>query len=270
MVNADGFGWGALCAGALAVIGGTAVSGCGASSGPRTDGSGAAAGVRGSVSGSAGDAGDAGADDGGVSGVGGAQSGPSGAGGTQSGASGSGGTIGGAESDAGSGGAAGNSGGGGVTAGGVAGEAGAPGTTLEPVRVIRGAKEQATWWDLTIQGVDLEAYEGKIATARIGHPDRPPERLGSGQARVEAGSFRLFFPEVWEATLYKYKRVYIDVNENGSCDAEADLVFRDSRATPDFVLTLRDSRHGAALSDLPVSREPEADCAVFNSIWPLE
>ena len=286
MVDAESFSRGAVCAGALLVIAAMATSGCAESSRPRAKGSGAAAGVSGSVSGSGGDAG---ADDGGVSGAGGTQSGASGAGGTQGGASGAGGTqggasgaggtqggasgtggaTGGAESDGGNGGAAGNPGGGGITAGGEAGEAGAPGTALEPVRVIRGDPDETTWWDLMLQGVDLGAYDGKTVTARIGHPERPPERLGSGQTRVQDGSFSLFFPEVWESSLYKYKRAYIDVNENGSCDA-ADLVFHDARATPDFVMTVRNPDAERAPADLPLSTTPEADCEVFNSMWPVE
>jgi hypothetical protein len=211
-----------------------------------------------------------GGDGGAGSGAGGTQSGASGVGGTQSGASGVGGTTGGAESDGGSGGAAGNPGGGGITAGGEAGDAGAPSWALEPVRVIRGDPDQSTWWDLTLQGVDLAAYEGKTVTARVGDPERSPERLGSGQARVQAGSFSLFFSEVWETALYKYKRVYVDVNEDGSCDAAADLVFHDARGTPDFVLMVREPGADRARADLPLSRNPEADCAVFNSTWPLE
>jgi hypothetical protein len=96
------------------------------------------------------------------------------------------------------------SGSGGLTQGGASSE-----PTLEPVRVIRGDSLEDGWQDLTIRGVALHDYEGKVVTVRLGKPDRAPERLGSGQVRVEAGAFELFFPGVWESSLYKSKLVYM-------------------------------------------------------------
>jgi hypothetical protein len=240
VVNGESVKGGALALGALAMLAGIGLPGCGESSRAKTDASGAASGVGGLV-----------------------------------GSSGGGTGVAGAGHSGGSGGAEAVTSGRGVDAGGIggdAGDAGAPGSVLAPVRVIRGDPEQWTWWDLTLQGVELAAYEGKIATARIGDPKRAPERLGSGQARVEAGEFSLFLPDVWEEALYKDKRAYLDVNENGRCDTGADLVFHDARATPDFVLTLRasDANTDPGRTDLRRSTDPEADCAVFNATWPTE
>lgn len=262
---------------ALVVLSGIGLAGCGESSRAPAAGSGAASGMSGTA-GSGGATGGAIAGEGGGSGLGGAQSGAPSDGGT-TGDAGSDGGSGGAAAGV-SGGAAAGVSGGGTGAGGIGGDAGgmggdagdggAPSSMLEPVRVIRGDPEQSSWWDLTLQGVELAGYEGKIVTARIGDPERAPERLGSGQARVEGAEFSLFFPQVWEESLYKYKRVYLDVNENGSCDAGADLVFHDARATPDFVLTLRAPAESPERTDLRQSSDPEADCAVFNATWPTE
>jgi hypothetical protein len=79
------------------------------------------------------------------------------------------------------------------------------GGDLQPIRVIRGASDRATWFDLTLVGSGLGAHEGAVVSARIGHPDRPPERLGSGQARITGGAFQLLFPDVLEPDLYKAK-----------------------------------------------------------------
>lgn len=138
--------------------------------------------------------------------------------------------------------------------------------TLEPVRVTRGDPLENGWQDLTIRGVALADYEGKVVTVRLGMPDRAPERLGSGQARIEAGAFELFFPEVWESSLYKSKLVYIDVDGDGSCDPLKDRLFADSRAVVAPELTVRGS--GAAQrADLSTSSDP-GHCAAFNSDWP--
>lgn len=171
--------------------------------------------------------------------------------------------------DAGSGGAAlggaAENGSGGLLQGG-AGAASQP--TLEPVRVVRGDPMEKGWWDLSVRGVALDEYEGKVATVRLGMPDRPPERLGSGQARVEAGAFELFFPEVWESSLYKSKLVYIDVDGNGSCDPVNDRLFANFRADLTPELTVRGS--GAPeRADFYPSADPSY-CALFNSDWPSQ
>jgi|GEM_PF-3795743 len=164
---------------------------------------------------------------------------------------------------------------GGVSSGGTAStssggmsDAGAPAdSTLEPIRVIRGA-QGAVWSDLTIRGVGLDEYEGKVATVRLGIPDRPPERLGSGQARIQGGAFELFFPQVWEDSLYKRKLVYIDVNDDGSCDLATDKLFADSRGVVSAALIVRGSG-SPSKDDFPRSEGAES-CAPFNSDWPSE
>ena len=148
-------------------------------------------------------------------------------------------------------------------------QAGAPpDSKLEPIRVIRGDPEQTVWWDLTIRGVALDEYEGKIATVRLGSPNRPPERLGSGQATIQGGGFELSFPQVWEYSLYKVKLVYIDVDGNGSCDAASDPLFADARGAQSAELTVRGS---GPRENGDFSRSEGAEyCAQFNSDWPSE
>jgi hypothetical protein len=145
-------------------------------------------------------------------------------------------------------------------------DAGAP---LEPVRVIRGDSAQQSWWDLSVRGAALQAFEGMIATVRIGDPGAPPERLGSGQARIEAGAFALTFPAVWEATLYKHKRAFIDTDGNGHCDAQLDAVFADQRGARVDSLTLQQGGTNSP-EFFPTSSEPAADCAALNVVWPQE
>jgi hypothetical protein len=137
---------------------------------------------------------------------------------------------------------------------------------LEPVRVIRGEPGEPHW-DLTIRGEDLEEYEGKRVRVRIGSPDRPPERLGSGGTLIKSGTFGLFFPEVWETSLYKLKLVFIDVDGNGSCDPAQDRVYRDARAAYATELVMREPLASGQF-ELHESSYPEIDCAVFNSPWP--
>jgi len=130
------------------------------------------------------------------------------------------------------------------------------------VRVIRGDPDTTEWWDVTIRGADLTQFDGALVTVRVGLPDRPPERLGSGQARIVDGSFEIRLPQVWEPDVYKQKLVYIDVNDSGQCEPGVDSVFNDSRATPMTVLTLPNNIGG--------STYPERDCAALNAIWPTE
>jgi hypothetical protein len=139
---------------------------------------------------------------------------------------------------------------------------------LDPVRVIRGAATQSAWWDLAIKGGNLQPYEGATVTVRIGSPDRPPERLGSGQTRIENGEFSLLFPQVWEAGLYKLKQVWIDVDRNGTCNSATDLFFSDARAhfMPD--LYVGDVGPLNARFGLDSASDPKDPCLVFTTRWP--
>jgi hypothetical protein len=139
---------------------------------------------------------------------------------------------------------------------------------LEPVRVVRG-DPSGSFWDLSIVGEDLEEYEGKSVRVLLGHPDRPPERLGSGETQIRGGAFELSFPQVWEANLYKQKLVLIDVDGDGSCDPARDTVVGDSRATyiPKLIVS---EPAGAGVPYMHASFYPERDCLVFNSSWPTE
>lgn len=138
-------------------------------------------------------------------------------------------------------------------------------------RVIRGDPTQMKWWDLTVRGGALQAYEGALVTVRIGRPDRPPERLGSGQARVTNGEFALAFPQVWESSLYKAKSVWIDVDGNGKCDSQVDLVFDDNRAAEAPALYVGEAGPGnMRMRLLSNSNFVGNPCAAFEGNWPAE
>jgi hypothetical protein len=139
---------------------------------------------------------------------------------------------------------------------------------LQPTRVIRGDPDQAEWWDLRLFDERLAEFEGKVVRARIGDPDRPPERLGSGEAVILNGAFSMVFVQVWEAPLYKRKLLFVDVNDNGSCDPGVDRVFQDYRGVPDLELSLQNGERSEL--DMPVSSDTEADCLVLSSTWPEE
>src|SRR5262245_22910610 len=137
------------------------------------------------------------------------------------------------------------------------------------VRIIRGDPAITDWVTLTIEGHGLTALEGRLVGARIGNPERPPERLGSGEARVENGAFSLTFPDVWEpGGTYKQKVIVVDTDADGACTA-ADLVCLDSRASEfnqlDVTLTLPGSVPLAA-SDLQLypSPFPTETCQLWN------
>jgi hypothetical protein len=139
---------------------------------------------------------------------------------------------------------------------------------LEPTRVIRGNPADE-FWDLTLRGEGLEHLDGRVVTVRVGRPASASDRLGSGQARIAGGRFELFLPGVWEATLYKLKTLYIDVDQNGRCDGASDLVFSDARAAMDEVLTVRVSPPFSD-TDLRPSTEAAGHCEELNEPWPAE
>lgn len=145
---------------------------------------------------------------------------------------------------------------------------------LEKVAVIRGAADTSDWGDLTIHGEGLHEHEGKIVTVRVGFPDRPPERLGTGQVRIIDGGFTISLPDVAETTLYKRRVAFIDVDADGWCDASVDPVFADYRGAGDLELTLvpgdpsdKMLTEGMMLEALIPDRECEE---AFNVDWPAE
>ena len=178
-----------------------------------------------------------------------------------------------AASDMGTGGATSEGGAGGI--GGNAGVAGAGGTTggSGGVRIIRCNPNDTTWFSLTIEGHGLANDEGKLVTARIGIQQRPPERLGLGQVRIQDGTFRIDFPQGCEGFLYKRKLLFIDVDADGSCTPGVDRVYTDYRfQTSDITLTLSDSvptPPGNAQMRLSSTDPPDSsDCEHLNEAWP--
>jgi len=118
------------------------------------------------------------------------------------------------------------------------------------------------WHDLRLIGTSLGDYEGALVTVLIGHPDRPPERLGSARVRVVGGGLDLTFPQVLEWSLYKRKLVHIDANGSGACEP-GEPMFSDSRAVKAaLTLTL----------DTPTFRSQPAtgpSCDAFQRDWLL-
>jgi hypothetical protein len=197
----------------------------------------------------------------------GAAGGSTGEGGT--GGAGTGGITGAGGTGAGSGGGGGAAGGGGGGSSAPGGSGGSSGTA----RIIRGDPNEQNWFSLVIEGRGLANDEGKVVTARIGEPSRPPERLGSAQARIQDGAFRIEFPQGCEGFLYKTKLLYIDVNGDGSCTAGVDRVYSDHRfQTSDITLMLSDSVPAPPLNRqiLVSSTDPPAssECQELNQPWP--
>jgi hypothetical protein len=145
-----------------------------------------------------------------------------------------------------------------------------PGTAV--ARIIRGDPNATMWFNFAIEGHGLAGDEGRLVTARIGVPERPPERLGSGQVRIQDGAFRIEFPQGCEFSLYKPKFLFIDVDADGVCTPGVDRVYSDSRALEgDLTITLSDSvpKPPVDLQMLLSSTDAAASsCPVLNEPWP--
>ena len=141
------------------------------------------------------------------------------------------------------------------------------------VRIIRGDPNEMTWFGLTVEGRGLTNHEGSLVIMRIGMPDRPPERLGSGQVRIRDGAFRIEFPLGCEGFLYKQKLLFIDVDADGICTPGVDRVYKDYRFLDrDMTLTLSDSVPAAPVDSqmlLSTGDPPETThCQSLNGSWP--
>jgi hypothetical protein len=143
---------------------------------------------------------------------------------------------------------------------------------LAPVRIIRGDPSATSWFSLSIEGHGLASEDGRVVTVRIGMAERPPERLGSAQGRIESGAFRIDLPQACEISLYKRKLLFVDVDGDGTCTPGVDHVYSDYRAQEggDLTLTLSDSVPAPA-SDASMRLATDAgaaSCQVFNDPWP--
>ncbi len=143
-----------------------------------------------------------------------------------------------------------------------ASDGGADGSaSLEPIRVFRG-DPSANYFDLTLEGQDLAAFEGVIVTVRVGEPFKTvTQRLGSGQTQVVGGTFSMHLPAVLEGG-YKSKIVHFDVDRDGLCGA-GDSVWVD-----EFLINMSVTllvRPDARLTSPPLA----TTCRIVNE-WPSQ
>lgn len=132
----------------------------------------------------------------------------------------------------------------------------------EAVRIARGAPEVTGWLDLTVTGDGFDVVDGMRVELQVGHPERPPERLGWAETIIVDGAFAIHLPEVLEPALYKRKVLWIDGNGDAACD-EYDLVYADFRfATEDESIELTRYREGG--------RFAFSSCDAVMTDWPAE
>lgn len=165
--------------------------------------------------GGGGTAGDGGTPGGGASGQGGGArggtSGDTGGGGTDPGGAGGVDTGGGAGvGGARTGGTTGS--GGEAGASGMAGAGGAGSDTC--VNVSGGGDEP--WYELTVFGTEFDADEG--ARMRVAVASQTPYRVGIADVPITDGAFALSMPGVLNAGLYVGVTLYVDRNENDTCE----------------------------------------------------
>jgi len=143
------------------------------------------------------------------------------------------------------------------------------------VTIIRGdpAKTFATG-TFEARGFGPE-YEGRLVYVRVGTSTRPPERLGAGSAHFRQGGFSLPLPMGIEQSLYKAKYAFIDVDGDGVCKADKDVVYQDfSFLDGDLTFVLEGSVPAAiGMAERTMPRTLGADgatqvCDVMNSPWP--
>ena len=154
---------------------------------------------------------------------------------------------------------------------GVPADGSTPGSTA--IRIIRGDPSETTWFSVIMEGHGFTSDEGKLVTARIGMPSRPPERVGSAQVRIQDGAFRIEFPQGCEGFLYKQKVLFIDIDGNGSCTPGIDRVYSDFRFLEgDITLGLSDSVPAPTTDRqmLRSSTDAQGDwhCEALNEPWP--
>ena len=139
----------------------------------------------------------------------------------------------------------------------------------DSIRIIRGDPATAEWLTVTIEGRGLVDLDGRIATARIGTPAFPPDRLAFGQVRIVDGAFTMTFPDAWEYGFYKQKLLFIDVDGDGACVPGIDRAYADWRAGGgDLVLTVAGSMPPAQPDTEMMAAFSDSDCTVHNQPWP--
>jgi hypothetical protein len=118
-------------------------------------------------------------------------------------------------------------------------------------------------------------YEGRLVGIRFGLPERPPERLTSGRVRFHQGGFRIALPMAVETSLYKAKFLFVDVDGDGVCSAQNDVVYQDySFLDGDLTLVLDGSTPaamGAAERTMPKTLGADVAaqvCGILNGPWP--
>lgn len=76
------------------------------------------------------------------------------------------------------------------------------------------------WYNLTIAGTQFDADEG--ARMRIIVATQTPNRVGVGDVSIVNGAFALSMPQVLNAGYYVGISLYVDRNENNTCETSED------------------------------------------------
>ena len=118
-------------------------------------------------------------------------------------------------------------------------------------------------------------YGGRPVFVRVGTPTRPPERLGAGETHFRDGGFSLPLAMGIERSLYKAKYAFIDIDGDGVCTADKDVVYQDFSFLDDDLTFVLEGSVPAAIgtTERTMPRTHGLDiatqvCNVMNGPWP--
>jgi len=112
------------------------------------------------------------------------------------------------------GGSAGVGGSGGIVgSGGTAGSGSATGSCVN----VSGAGDEP-WFDLTVVGTQFDADEGQRMRIAVG--TQAGNRFGIAELPIVGGAFTLSMPEVLNAGWYVQVTLYVDRNDNDTCETD--------------------------------------------------
>lgn len=151
-----------------------------------------------------------------------------------------------------------------------AGNAGSTGQA-SPIAIIRGDPAATDWLTLTVDARGLAVEDGTLFRLRMGHPERPPERLTDAVVVVEGGGFSLELPASNEPDLYKRRAGFLDVDGDGVCTIGVDPLYVDYRfIEADTTLMLSDSVPRPDTNLYFLRHDAAEECDALNMAWPAE